>query len=74
MVSCHISKDFTYLDGASSDVTVVGKSSGEGRPIVESVGFLAFSHFHLFLEGLDLVPVAENVFFFLREVGSLGDC
>jgi hypothetical protein len=54
-------------------VAVVGEACGEGRAVVEGVGFLALGEFHLFLEGVDLVPEVEDSFFLLGEVGSLGD-
>ena len=64
----------TYLDGSGSDVAVVGKSSREGRAIVERVRLLALGSPHLLLEGVDVLPVLENRLLLLGEVRSVGNC
>jgi len=58
----------SYLDGASSDVTVMGQSSGEGGTVVEGEGRLALGELELFVEGVDFLPVGEDFFFLLGEV------
>ena len=66
-------KNFSYLDSSSSDMSVMGKPSGKGRPIVKGVQGLALSEFQLFVECVDLLPIFKHFLFLLREVGSLGD-
>ena len=41
------------LDGAGSDVSIVGQTRGKGWPIVEGVGLAALRQFKLFLKGVD---------------------
>ena len=59
------------LDGSRCDVTVVGSPGCEGRPIVESIRFEAFSLCELLLEGVDFVPILECGFLLFREVKPL---
>ena len=49
-------------------MAVVGKSSGEGRSIVEGKLRHALSELKLFVEGINLLPKLENFLFFFREV------
>ena len=63
----------TYLDGSSGDMTVVRKSCGEGRAIVECVEGLALGELKLLLKSVDLLPVLEHLLFFFGEVRSLGN-
>mmetsp|Transcript_8452 Transcript_8452/g.14176 ORF Transcript_8452/g.14176 Transcript_8452/m.14176 type:complete len:410 (-) Transcript_8452:186-1415(-) len=61
------------LDGSGGDVAVVGQSRGEGGPIIEGVGLPALGKLELLFEGVDLLPVLEDVLLLHGEVGSLGD-
>jgi hypothetical protein len=54
-------------------MTVVGKTGGKGRAIVECVQGFALGEFQLLLECVDLLPVFQDFLFLLREVGSLRD-
>lgn len=63
----------TYLDCAGSNVTVVGKTRGKGRAIIESVLGLPLGKFKLLLEGIDLLPILKDLLLLLREVRSLGN-
>jgi len=65
--------NFTYLDSTSGNVTIVRKTSCEGRSIVECVEGLTFCELELLLESIDVLPVLKYLFFLFREVGSLGD-
>jgi len=63
----------TYLNGTGSNMTIVRKTSGEGRSIVECVQGLALSELELLLESVDVLPVLKYLLFLLGEVGSLGN-
>lgn len=54
-------------------MTVMRKTSGKGRSIVECVLRLALGKLELLLEGVDLLPILKNLLFLLGEVGSLGN-
>lgn len=54
-------------------MAVVGKPSGKGRPIIESILRLALGKLELLLKGIDLLPILKDFLFLLREVWSLGD-
>jgi hypothetical protein len=62
------------LDGAGSDVAVVGRSGGEGRAVVEGVGRQMLCLLELLLEGANRVPIFESLLFLLREVNPLRNC
>jgi hypothetical protein len=65
--------DLTYLDGTSSNMTIVRKAGGKGRSIVESVQRLALCEFKLLLESIDVLPVLKHLLFLIGEVRSLGN-
>ena len=74
MLGCFIYIDnFTYLDSTSGNMTVVGKTGGKGRAIVECVQGFALGEFQLLLECVDLLPILEHFLFLLGEVRSLGN-
>lgn len=49
------------------DVTVVRKSGSERRTVVEDILREILSSFELSLEGIDLGPEGEDIFFLTRE-------
>ena len=65
--------NLTYLDSTSGNMTVVGKTSGKGRAIVECVQGFALGEFQLLMECVDVLPIFQDFLFLLREVGSLRD-
>jgi len=54
-------------------VTVVGKSGGEGRAIVECVQGFSLGELELLLESVDFLPIFQYFLFLFGEVGSLRD-
>ena len=44
-------------------------SCGERRSVIESELWLALRELELLLEGFNLLPVFEHLFFFFREIG-----
>ena len=61
----------TYFDGSGGDVAVVRHARGEGRAIVEGEGGFVLGELQLFVEGVDLLPVFEDLLLFLGEVGPV---
>jgi len=62
-----------YLNGTSSNMTIVRETSSEGRTIVEGVQGFTLCELKLLFEGINFLPVFQYFFFFFREVGSLRD-
>lgn len=60
------------FDGASSDMAIVRSACGEGRSIVEGVGWKIGSFCKLLFEGVDISPILKYKFFFFGEVESFG--
>ena len=61
------------FDGACSDVAVVREACGEGWAVVEGVGLPALGKPQLLVEGIDVMPKFERVFFLARKIKFLGD-
>merc|ERR1711957_219674 len=64
--------DGAYLDGAGSNVAVMGHAGGERGAIVESEGGLVFGKLELLLESVDIFPVLEDFLLLVGEIGPLG--
>ena len=64
----------TYLDGAGSNVAVVGEAGGEGRSVVEGELGLALALLQLLLKRVDFRPVRKHALFLSREVRLVRDC
>jgi hypothetical protein len=58
----------TRLEGACQQVAVVGQARGEGRPIIEDILGQALGAAQLLLEGVEVVPEAQNGLFFGGEM------
>jgi len=54
-------------------VSIVRKPCGKGWSIVEREGGLVLGQVKLLVERVYGVPEFEDFFFFLREIGSVGD-
>lgn len=55
------------FDCTCCDVAIVGGSSGKRRAVVKGIRRIVFGLLELLLEGVDLLPIVEDSFFFLRE-------
>jgi len=75
-MSCHKAADdlkVTYLDRTGGNVSIVREPCGKGWSIVEREGRFVLGQFKLLVERINGVPEFEDFFFFLREIGSVGD-
>lgn len=55
------------FNGSCCDVTIVGGSGGERRTVIKGIRRKVLGLLELLLEGVDLLPIVEDSFFFLRE-------
>ncbi len=56
------------LNGTDQNVTVMGQSRREWRAVVESVLWQVLSPFKLLLEGINVLPMGQNLLLFTRKV------
>lgn len=66
-------RGLTYLNGTSSNMTIVRESSCERRAVIECVKGFALCQLKLLLESVNLLPILKYLLFLFREVRSLGN-